>query len=65
MRAGKYLFVSEKGMNIKEWHRFSYKVKIDMGMNEAIELIDQGFRKAVNVVLTKIRSMDINIIWWI
>ena len=47
VRAGKYLFVSEKGMNIKEWHRFSYKVKIDMGMNEAIELIDQGFRKAV------------------
>lgn len=45
--AGKCLYVDGKGMVVKEWHRFSYPVKTGMEMDEAVELLDRSFRKAV------------------
>ncbi len=47
VRAGKYLYVRGAEIAVKEWHRFSYKEKANMEMEEAVELLDRSFRKAV------------------
>ena len=48
LRAGKMLAITKDGVCVKTYHRFKYHIPIDITLNEAIEMLDVKFRKAVN-----------------
>jgi asparagine synthase (glutamine-hydrolysing) len=53
LEPGEYLLVDGEEISVKRYHLFSNKQKISVSMDEAIELLDKAFMKAVRRGLDK------------